>query len=106
MFIDDVKYKIPYDEFDHVAIEDGKYVVYINFTAGVDLYQFNATSGMEEYRMTINAFELGWVLEIKYPMFPPKGLQAGDYDATVSVTVTSPQDISIAADDTATLHVK
>lgn len=106
LFIDGVKYQVPYNELDRVAIEDGKYSVYINFTDGVDLYQFNATSGMREYRMTIYTFEPAWVLEIKYPMFPPKGLQAGDYNATVSVTITSPQDISIKVEDAATLHVK
>lgn len=106
LFIDGEKYKIPYDELDRVSIEGNKYVVYFNLTAGVNLYQFNATSGMEEYRMTIYASEPGWVLEIKYPMIPPKGIQAGDYDATVSVAVTSPQSVSITAEQTATLRVK
>jgi hypothetical protein len=106
LFIDGAKYQIPYDELDYVAIEDGRYIVYINFTAGVGLYQFNATSGMEEYRMTIYAFEPGWVLEIKYPMFPPTNLLTGDYEATVSVTVVSPEGITVTVDDTATLRVK
>lgn len=103
---DNVKYKIPYEELTYVAVEDGTYVVYINFTAGVDLYQFNATSGMEEYRMTIYAFEPGWVLEIKHPMHPPTDLLAGVYAATVSVTVVSLDGITVTIEDTTTLHVK
>lgn len=106
LFIENAKYKIPYEELTYVAAEDGTYVVYINFTDGVGLYQYDPALDQEVYVMTIYAFETEWVLEIKYPMHPPKGLQTGDYDATVSVTVTSPQDISLSVEDTATLHVK
>jgi len=105
LFINGTKYEIPYDELDYVAVESGKYVVYVNFTASVDLYQSNTTSGKEEYRMTIYAFEPGWVLEIKYPMHPPTDLLAGDYEQGVLVTFVNPHGITVTVKDTAVLHV-
>jgi len=68
LFIGGVEYDIPYSELAYVAIENGKYIVWLNFAGGIDLYQFNATSGLDEYRMTVYAFEPSWVIEIKYPI--------------------------------------
>lgn len=105
IFIHNIKYRILYNELTYVATEDGTYVVYINFADGVDLYQFNATSDLEEYRMTIYAFEPEWTLSIKYPMFPPKDLAVGEHNSTVSVTVVSTEGIPVVVEGTATLTV-
>lgn len=105
LFIDGTEYKISYDELTYAAVEGDKYIVNINFAAGVDLYQFNAASDTDEYRMTIYAFEPKWLLTIKYPMHPPTDLLAGNYQATVSITAANPEVITFTVDGTATLHV-
>jgi len=104
LFINDIEYEIPYEELYYVAEEDDLYIIGINFAEGVDLYQSDPELG-EVYAMTIFAFEPGWILGFKYPMIAPKNLQAGDYDATVLVTVMSPKGITATVSDTATLHV-
>lgn len=105
LLVDGEEYGIPYEELDDVALDNDRYVVSVNFTNGVDLYQYDPALEQEVYLMTVYAFEPEWILEIKYPMHPPRGLEAGDYDATVSVTITTPQDISLTVEDTETLNV-
>jgi len=160
LFIDEAKYEVPYEELDYVAVENDTYVVYFNFTDGVDLYQDNETSGLKEYRMTVYAFEPNWTLNIKYPMHPVGDVNLdgavdisdltidgsaygsfegdpgydfdadlnedghvgirdimkvashwgaptpGEYSSTVSVTVVSPEGISVTVEDAATLYVE
>jgi len=105
LFIDGVKYEIPYDELNYTAVEDDTYVVYINFTDGVDLYQYDPVLDQDVFMTTIYAFEPGWILQIKYPMISPKSLSAGDYDAKVSVTLMSTEGITATVGDTSTLIV-
>lgn len=99
MFADGVEYEMPYDELTFASIDDDEYFVRIDFDSGITISTHNG----EE--TTIHAFEPGWVIEIKYPVHPPKGLEAGDYKSSVSVTVMSSEEISVTFMDSTALRV-
>jgi len=106
LFIDGEKYKIPYEELAFVAVENGVYKVQIDFSSGIDLYQFDPKLGYEVYIKTIYVFQPGWILEIKYPIFPPINLEEGEYTSTVSIMAISMEGISIIVNDIGTLVIQ
>lgn len=105
LFINGEKYKIPYKELTLVAIESSMYKVQIDFSLGIDLYQYNPELGQEVCVKTVYAFQPEWIIEIKYPMFPPQNLEKGEYTSNVSIKVAGLNEISIHAEDIARLVV-